>query len=244
MLCFFWLGTSLEDSHLATETDNVYDLVACSSASSRKKKRYHGIANDAGSHRGEMYNHNNDLFDEEKQKGKTAYEKDVFDKMLGERGQRKKKITSKGKASEAVDNRAESTDSEGDEEENREMNSKSLNKRSWKINDDTEVDDCKENEKAPEKNSASKKITPQKMEDNADSNDSHSEEEVLRKTNTFEEKRLLKFDEYELSAVSNSEDHLSEQRDQGNPSNHNNSDVHRNEDSIQATKLTKKSKVQ
>lgn len=247
-MLFCCLGSSLEDSHLATETDNVCDLVVCLSASLRKKKRYHGIANEADSHRGEMSNHHYDLFDEEKQKEKTSYEKEVFYKMVGERRQREKKITSKGKASQAVDNRTESTDSEGDKEQNGKTNSKSRNKRSWKINDDTEVDDCKGNEEAPGKNNGSKKITPQKMEDNADSDDSHREEEVLkkvlRKTNTVEEKQSQKIDEYELSGVSNCEDQLNEQGDQENASNHNNRYVYRNEENIQATKLTKKSKVQ
>ena len=141
-MLFCCLGSSSEDSHLTTETDNVCDLVvSCSSASSRKKKRYHGIANDAGYHNG------------------------------------------------------------------------------------------------------SKKIKQQKMEDNSDSNDCHSEEEVMRKANTFEEKRSCKIDKYELSDVSNCEDQLNEEQYQGNASNHNNSNVHRNEDNIQATKLTKKSKV-
>ena len=140
-MLFCCLGSSSEDSHLTTETDNVCDLVvSCSSASSRKKKRYHGIANDAGYHNG------------------------------------------------------------------------------------------------------SKKIKQQKM-DNSDSNDCHSEEEVMRKANTFEEKRSCKIDKYELSDVSNCEDQLNEEQYQGNASNHNNSNVHRNEDNIQATKLTKKSKV-
>ena len=241
-MLFCCLGSSSEDSHLTTETDNVCDLVvACSSASSRKKKRYHGIAND---HRGERSNYSNDLFDEEKQKGKTAYEKEVFNKVIGERGQRKKKITSKGNASQAVDERAESTDSKGDEEQNRKTNSKSPNKRSWKIDDDTEVNDCKGNEEAPGKNNGSKKITQQKMEGDSDSNDCHSEEEVMRKSNTFEEKRSCKIDKYELSGVSNCEDQLNEEQHQGNASNHNNSNDRRNEDNIQATKLTKKSKVQ
>lgn len=242
---FCHLGSSSEDSHMTTETDNVCDLVvSCSSASSRKKKRDHGIANDVGSHRGEMSSHNNNMSDEEKQKGKTVSEKEVLHKTVGERGQRKKKIASKEKALQAVDKWVELTDSKSDEEQNRRTNSKSGNKRSWKINDDTEVDDCKGNEEAPGRNNGSKKITAQKMEDNADSNDSHREEEVLRKTNTFEEKRSHKVDEYELSGVSNSEDQLNKEQDQGNASHHDNSNVHRNEDNTQKTRLTKMSKVQ
>ena len=163
--------------------------------------------------------------------------------MVGERGQKKKKIKSKEKASQAVDKRAESTDSKSDEEQNRGTNSESGKKRSWKINDGAEVGDCKIKAEAPGKNKGSKKIIPQKMEDNADSNDSHREEEVLRKTNTFEEKRSPEIDEHKLSGVSNCGDQLNEEQDQGNASNHDNTYLHRKEDNTQKAKLTKKSKV-
>ena len=242
-MLFCRLGSSSEDSHTTPETDNVCDLVvSSSSASSRKRKRDHGRGNDAGSHRVEMSNHTNNMSDEEKQKGKTVSENEVLHKMAGERGQRRKKFTSKEKALQAVDKRAESTDSKSDEEQNRRTISKSGNIRSWKIYADSEVGDGKGNEEAPGKNIGSKKITAQKIEDGAGSNVSHREEEVLKKTNTFEEKRSHRVDECELSGVSNSEDQ-DEEQDQGNSSNHDNSNVHRNENNTQKTKLTKKSKV-
>lgn len=181
-MLFCHLGSSSEDSHSTAETDNVSDLVvSSSSASLRKKKRVHGIANYVVSHRGEMSHPTNNSSDEEKQKGK--------------------------------------------------------------IYDDTGVDDFKGNEEAPRKNIGSKKIAAQKIEDGAGSNDSYREEEVLKKTNTFEEKRSHRVDEYELSGVSDSEDQDDEQY-QRSASNHDNSNVHRNEDNTRKTKLTKKSKVQ
>ena len=71
---FCGLGSSSEDPHMTTETENVCDLVvSCSSASSRKKKR----AKDAACHRGEISNHNNNMSEEEKLKGKTVSEKEV-----------------------------------------------------------------------------------------------------------------------------------------------------------------------
>ena len=220
------LGSSSEDSCTTTETDDAFDVVvSCSSARSRKKKRDHEIANDVSSHRGETSIHNKSMSDEEKQKRET----EVSHKMVGERGQRKKKITSKENALLVADIRTELRDSQSDEEQNKRT-------KSGKISDDTEVDDGKIEEEAPGK------ITAQKIEDDADSIDSLREEKVLRKTNTFEEKISHEIDEHELSGVSSSEDQFNEEQDQGNASNHAN--LHRNEGNTHKTKLTKKSKVQ
>jgi len=218
------LGSSSEDSYTTTETDDVCDVVSCSSARSRKKKRNHEIANDVGSHRGETSIHKS-MSDEEKQKRET----EVSHKMVGERGQRKKKITSKEKASLIADIRTELRDSQSDEEQNRRT-------KSGKMSDDTEADDGKIKEEAPGK------ITAQKIEDDADSIDSLREEKVLTKTNTIEEKRSHEIDEHELSGVSSSEDQFNEEQDQGNASNHAN--LHRSEGNTHKTKLAKKSKVQ
>lgn len=163
------------------------------------------------------------MSDEEKQKRET----EVSHKMVGERGQRKKKITSKENALLVADIRTELRDSQSDEEQNKRT-------KSGKISDDTEVDDGKIEEEAPGK------ITAQKIEDDADSIDSLREEKVLRKTNTFEEKISHEIDEHELSGVSSSEDQFNEEQDQGNASNHAN--LHRNEGNTHKTKLTKKSK--
>ena len=103
--------------------------------------------------------------------------------------------------------------------------------------------DSKGSEEGPRKNNGSKKITPQKMEEDADSNGSHREEEVPKKKKAFKEKRSHKIDEHELSGVSNSDDQVNEEQDQGTKPNHDNPDAHRNEDNTQKKKLTKKSKV-